>query len=785
MSIGFRAPLRQEIDSFHDLWKQYKLGRDLNASVGFAIEETNGRLKIAIAPSQEESLRALESLPQRVRLLIASERASLQQWKGAIKLVHIAQKQLKEATLQASHQGPHEPRTVLLDELASLQIALFQKVIGHDPLPEEELKLASKMGFASFLLDQVRENPSRLLQVEETVRGVIMNYLFVQRELPVIKQLFLQEALLPSLSETLSHEAAPVVQEIVSFLLETGGREEAKRGIVVKALAHLLEKLPAESALSVGDALRAWSVHLDPETKIASGKTLSELFCSCRYPPQANEGVLNRFLQREPNEASSETLCRQFLALPAIRSLAPSLKPEYFPRSFNVVEAAIWFRVRPRTLASLMSLSLLENELSKIRPCLSQEVYERFLFSCWEVDPAHYQEKCYESPTSLPPRMTANDLLSLYDSLSPTPVEEMRVPRADERGRIVECVITRTALQEFVRKVLNRIVFIGTPSAGSPQLEEFYRTIEIHLCHSVKVLGEKKALTRTPEEAREAKEKILSFLYEIADAAPYCGGRYFGTALKEYFKASGQGDTPRKKTLQSLADLRQTIFEQAALRRYDSHNVNGLNAALREHGARWGIPGSDTAASFRDPFGRSIAREDIESAFRASYTAKEIVHWLCPCPQSQEARTLLVDYFKMRPPLGWKESYYQDLEKKAEAIHSSVQLSKEEKERDIRALLSEANIERESGQTPQQAIREAQRTNFMEEYVQDPSYAIRPTAVLQLLEDIGAVRCMFSQDHPLLQRRSKQVNIGNLLGYAWKSLSTCMSETVQGIVGRC
>lgn len=792
MAIGFRAPFMQEADSFHDLWKQYKLGRELDTPVGLVLEGPNNRLKIAIAPSLEENLRALESLPQKIRLLLVSERAPSQQWKGAMKLLHIAQKKLKEASIETVSQGSPESRAVLLDELTSLQIALFQKVIGHDPLPEEEMRLASKMSFAPFLLDQVRENPSRLLQIDEKARDVLINYLFVRREIPVIKQLFLQKDLLPILSMLLSREAVPVVQEIVSFLLETGGRDEKKRGVVIQALVHLLEKLPAESTYPIGDALKAWSVHLDPETEIVPGKRLSDLFRSCCYPTTAHEGVLSRFLQRETNEASSEVLCRQFLAL---RSLPPALKPEYFPRSFNVVEAALWFRMPPKSLAPLMNFALLENELSKIQQHLSREVYERFLFSCWEVDPAHFPEKCYESPTALPPAMKAEDILSFYDTQSPIPVEEMRVPRADERGRISPFVLKRADLQEFVRKVRGRVAYTGTPRFGSPQLEAFYNTIEIHLCHTVKLLREQQARARKPEEVERAKEKSLSFLCEIADATDHCGGRYFGTALSEYFKASGQGDTPRKKALQALADLRKTIFEQAALRRSDTHNVNGLNAALREHGARWGIPGSDTVSerrpnSYRDPFGRSVSREEIASAFRESYTTKEMFHWLCPDPQSQEARSLLVDY--CRTPVGWKAEYYQGLEKKIDEIASSTSATKEKKEQDIRACLAEANIEMESDQTPQQAIQEAQRLNFIEEYVQDSSSAIKPRAVLQMLENLGAVRCVLSYDRFLSPRAAKKPNVGELLGHAWGSLTACLSETVQGIgkiaqeiVGRC
>jgi hypothetical protein len=759
MSLAARTQPLREVDSFGTLWQQYQLAEDMSPQVTLVEERAGLPLQIRIAPTSVENIQVIQALQKRVTLLLQSPRAEHKDLKGASRLLYVFEKKVKAELNPDLPIAIMRERMLQINEFAVLQLHLFQRIIGHDPDMTETINLSMKMGFSSYALMSIKENSSFFLLLEESYRPVFLSFLFFKREIQVIQELFMHEELHQLLCEQICHVEAPLIQEVITFLIDKGEREEGKKNIIIKAFSHLLEKFPQVLAPQIAVKLRDWSLYIDPEEELVPGKALSAIFCSLKYPPVAHEGALNTFLQRSKEESSSDELCRSFLALPKIKAFAPSLKSENFPVSFNVVEAAIWFRVPIGQLSSMMPFALVEKELDKCRSHFSNAVYEKFLFSCWSVNPRHYQEKCYESPTSVPAGMTVNDLLRLYEELSPVPVEEI-----EGAGGVI---IKREELDEYVNKVITRRPYLGTPPAGSVALEDFYKTIEIYLCHTIQLL-----------RVKNSREHTLAFLKEIADASSHCGGRYYGAALSEYFKISGQGDSSRQKILRSLADLRKTVFEQIVLKN-ESHNVHFLTRALRDHGIRLGIPGAIAAVGFRDTFGKNMTQREVDVPFQEAYSVIEMVHWICPSPKAQETRDLLIDYLGDRPPLGWKVEMYSTIRNQVESILSEEKKSPEVKIKAAWDCLSQMEIVQQQNESPQEAIRMAQRSSFIQEYLHNEEYEISPVALLHVLADIGLINCLFRQENSFFREKEGTKKAADFFKEFAQSVGSC----VKGILG--
>lgn len=734
-----RAP-SVSLDDFDVLWHQFDMLRDVEEGIA-PIEEAEGKPLRIGRVIQRNTLGILAPLQKRVGRLLEEPYIAPNQLKGALKLIK-ASLQVWKPEKEVNKKDP------VPQALVSLQKELLKRMSENDPDGRTCLQLGCKFGCLASVVDQVAESFQTFLTLDEVEQDFVFAGLVRKKSAGAILNLFFDVKSKEKFLSVMKRQESIVIREALSLLFETG-ETLAQRDQIVQLLSFLVQQLPAEYGKSICDALKKWSVSLDPDKVCDQNRSLSSVLSSL----VSQYSFVTSFFQREPRESSSQDMCRAFLRLPHMKLLCSEEVRKEFPLDFNIVETAIWFHLPPEQLATICSMGEFEQELEKVHKRIHPECLERYILSCWQLDRRHLDICVLPIPQEPPHGMRIDQLLVFYNSL--LPIQE-------------KAVIQKEALEQFVQRVKNQEWEHGAPQKGSNELGIFCKTIEVHVCHTIELLQKKKDIKAS-----------CAFLEELSEAASKCAGRYFASAVSEYYKASGQGDSPKEKVFRLLADMRHVWFEQQVLNYKQfgltadpiTHNANVLNRALRMYGAMYGIPCAESAKLFDDPYGEIIPQEVMEQSFNKFYSVAEMVKWLLPTSQYTATRELIIDYFRAKLPVGWKREVYAKLHRDIEEIEITKQ-SEEEKKARIQKLFLLHNVEIQPKQTPKDMVVEAQFRSFLETYIHDDRGAIRTVSLLHLLCDIGVIKCIFASENFLFIPEAS--NSSGLLQMAQKIWSTFM-----------
>lgn len=685
---------------------------------------------------------------------------------AACKILHVFQQ-----TIEKEDRSDSREESV---QFAKLQVDLASKLFDlYGDSSETVHSLLSEIDFVPSALSCIKANPSGekfLLMSRLGYGATVLDSLFSQRDFETVQALLKEEVSQMEIASLFQHGR----KEVLSSLVRLAEEKTELRPAVFRLLCLCFDKTSQETSAYILDCMRNWKTLIDPEAELVPGKRLSALFCSCTYPDEDHAGPLAQFLSCDESTASSLELCQNFLALPRIQSFAPSIRAEHFPLRFNIVEAAFFFSVPRKQMTTIVpSLSLLESEVSKVEKQVNAHFFEQYLCSFWKVDTRHIQKQFVQSPKDIPEGISIETLLDFYDEMTGRRRDvvisqegSVENARSNLRKDVWKTTcppgsffIRRQSLERVVGRIQRREAFLATPPEGTPALEDWYKTVEIHFCHTIRVLQEK----YKKDQSLKTQAQIWAFFDEIDNASDHCGARYYEVAVEEYFKVFDQRAVDR-----SLASLRKTLFEQKVFdySKQNSftrdHNVHFLNQALKDHGTRWGLPQTEAAQRYHDVLGHdSIPNSVIDDFFKSEYTVRCIVSWLRSANETdQQWRELFLDHVRHRRPVEWKRDLYSPLIKTIQKIQSDGKKRVYEKNQEMEALLKEKNITwspRES-LSAEQAILHHQTHDFLAEYVHDSEYSIHFMAIMRLLSDMGVVHCRLNDDVEVFPKRIRSVS---------------------------
>lgn len=723
-------PLLCNDTDFHLLWKQAQFASAEHDQIQLIQDDVTHGVQVIIGTEAGENVRSCAILQARVRLLLDLSRPSSRQLLGALKLVRLFARLVK-----LRHDVAQQQRDFVLQEYAVFENQLLQKITELDSRHRSSLVLACERGCLDYVVHQIEHNPKLFLDLNSMYAQIVIGHVLVQGMDHVLHALLFdlatQKKTCNILAVTSLHDIQ-FVRRLIESLLNASMQDMGVRDFVIRSFVFLLENCSKELRFVLGKKLRQLSQFLDPCKEIVSGRTLPDVLLErCRIP---EDECLAAFFACDERESSSLEERSEFLKLPRMKELLSGYSRKQFVAHFNVIEVAIWFKVPAVELSSIFSCQAFELEVEKIRRRMPDALLHTYFVSAWQINRHHLRDVCYDVPTALPAGVSVQQLVERYESFSPIHNETFMLHSQP-------VVISKEHIQLFVERIRRKEFFIGTPRPDSPQFIEYYALLELYICSTIRLL-----------DGKGNKDDWINCLKEYAEAATHCGGRYFATALSEYYKASNQGDSPKEKILRSLAQFRRVWFEQLLLNKGGDHNPNPFNRALREYGMQYGIEGASAAQVFDDPFGSLISKADVEASFFQSYIPKEVLSWLLESAKEADMKQALMDYYVLHPPVGWKREVYGRLRQEAYAILASTSSEKQKNDK-LQLLLETVGIELQTGKTCLDVISEAQRHDFLEHYFFDEHNNIRIKALIHILTHLRVFQTTFQGENFLFEEK--------------------------------
>jgi hypothetical protein len=502
------------------------------------------------------------------------------------------------------------------------------------------------------------------------------------------------------------------------------------------------------------DMVRLLSHHIDPRVKNHEGHTpLQALFHAKEHNPelvQINEEAYAAFLQNllERPQTAFQGVFDGGEAV--IQHLTRLGGPSLFPLPGDLIEAAFLLNDKPLFFDLLARVSEEEFHQScqELAAKYSKESVDELAFSHWQLDDRHFATggKHFEPPARDPePSPPLDWLLRLFERINFTnpdadhyvnPVAYLKAAREEDpkiENPREALAILRADLETFIRRFTSQERFYGTPVEGKPGFIEFYNQLTRMVKHIIATLEQK----NDPEETQKT-------LFEMISASQKCGGRYQEAVLREYLKVcfGAKDDTPEETILKTLAEFRFDLFE-AAISNIPEKDSHDFLDAQRNLGAKFGIPGFKQVVNIEDPYSR-LHRHDkrIEDEFQAKYTPHAIVSYLIQAMENDaRIRDAYLTLHKAHGAARWKLDHYGPIFEELACIEADD--DREEREVRLMSLFDYHSIMKAPGQSNREAVKEDQKSEYLEHSVYDEGGHLRPQAVEFLLEKLGVFHSVF------------------------------------------
>lgn len=376
----------------------------------------------------------------------------------------------------------------------------------------------------------------------------------------------------------------------------------------------------------------------------------------------------------------------------------------------------------------------------------------------YSVDTRHfYNQQLVALPAAVAPGCRVDELLELFDQVnfSDANAEHYADPatfEADTQTRSISRL--KSMLTGFVRKVVNRTAYVGTPAHGAA-LEAFYSAIERAVTHTISQI-------KNMPDSNQKRAHIKRLIVEFLRASSYCGGKLYATACQQYIAVTtGQMPTFADELHNILGSYREVLFQTSM----PDSNVHTFNHVMRTLGEELGIPGAEMMQGFHDMYGGyNIDQQSIRSKFNSLYTpANIILECIKPAlEQSGELRNKLFDWFKENIPHEWQHEEFQ-------GIFDHVQQLEEEDatRKDVTDYLQTKDIYALPNQTAQQAINDERKMRYLALEVvvnmEAVKMEIKPEAIAYMLAKLGILQPVY--DSPAYYGRARMITakIGHLL----------------------
>lgn len=214
----------------------------------------------------------------------------------------------------------------------------------------------------------------------------------------------------------------------------------------------------------------------------------------------------------------------------------------------------------------------------------------------------------------------SRDPLTLKDDGSPTTKEKLR-----------------KYLNIFISRIENKTNFTATPPAGTPELIEYYDSLENIVKHIALKLED-------PDIDDDAK---ISAVIDLAIAGNHCGARYKSEtqALYKLLSPKIEVQTMEDYIAEALQKYRLGILEQIVVLHSDSRRNPGLyrphlyNEYLLLIGKERGIPGFESISKI-DPYYLSIKKEKGLKAFDRLYNPTVVIDQILELNRDEIGRWL-------------------------------------------------------------------------------------------------------------------------------------------------
>ena len=253
--------------------------------------------------------------------------------------------------------------------------------------------------------------------------------------------------------------------------------------------------------------------------------------------------------------------------------------------------------------------------------------------------------------------------------------------RSNDGGQLTQHKL-RTNLETLVANIENRRAVLGTPSRGTPQLEQFYTTLENfirfsihHRLKEINSLPERPSKKPPKEQSQEAFKKydialqgLTRMVVDLGLTAEACGARWMSEARYMYSNAVGVSQGSLEERVKGLLARERELIAQAIiaeagrLGRVDTHYAAAFYAAL---GGRLGLIGSqgvvehlqpltqrkqvELLTNFYNRYNSNLIRATIQNAYKLGDN---------PQSRSGDFRELMLDWFKEQVG-DWKLEEYK------------------------------------------------------------------------------------------------------------------------------
>ena len=274
---------------------------------------------------------------------------------------------------------------------------------------------------------------------------------------------------------------------------------------------------------------------------------------------------------------------------------------------------------------------------------------------------------------------------NLFDTIN---FENPEVPgykdpnKLTDEGYPINPISLRVGLEKLIERIKNRTPFLGTPLAGTPELNVHYEKFEALL----------KNIGQMIEELEDPSEKA-SHLIDIAIMGLHCSGK-IGEAASLYRLLKGQMNGGfESQVCDALRNYRLGIIENWATKSWGGtgYEVHRFNQYMFLLGQKLCLPEADAFTS-PDPLSNiDLTSEQALNAFYKDYQSKAIIdfteRFILDSLKTTHTREACIDWLKDHVPSHWQNKKYKAILDKIRKLEREGANRKE-----IRAL-----IKREDG----------------------------------------------------------------------------------------
>ncbi len=290
----------------------------------------------------------------------------------------------------------------------------------------------------------------------------------------------------------------------------------------------------------------------------------------------------------------------------------------------------------------------------------------------WIVDDSHMRLEILEEfavPEEILKKYQYQDILTGFkeinfnDPSQPGYRDPKRLKNDTSNGYVP---VTAAQLEEKLEILINTLIpkkspFVGTPPAGSSELETFYENLEDQykeiLYHIDELKHPKEELTN--QEKRDNEDAISRAFITLAISSLHCGSRWQGEADDINKELQGIPDTLEGMLQRVMGKLRSNIANEIVDNKgADSHTKNTV---LKQIGLRMAIPGSNKIVEHLiDP---NLNEEDTLIYFIKTYTPRAMRdHLLVAIELNPKIRDGILAWFKDNPG-EWEKERFEALKK--------------------------------------------------------------------------------------------------------------------------